>query len=84
MEVLIKKCKKNYQKWRFHVRNCEMNQDSFRMKQQEREEGREVFVGESELPRANEGTTVFSLTRLQIIYTDGYKYYTLVETNKIH
>ena len=61
-----------------------MNQDSFRMKQQEREEGREVFVGESELPRANEGTTVFSLTRLQIIYTDGYKYYTLAGTNNIH
>ena len=43
-----------------------------------------MFVGESELPRANEGTTVFSLTRLQIIYTDGYKYYTLVGTNNIH
>ena len=41
-------------------------------------------MGESELPRANEGTTVFSLTRLQIIYTDGYKYYTLVGTNNIH
>ena len=61
-----------------------MIQDSSRMKQREREEGREVFVGESELPRANEGTTVFSLTRLQIIYTDGYKYYTLVGTNNIH
>ena len=39
-----------------------------------------MFVGESELPRANEGTTVFSLTRLQIIYTSGrgYSWYTLL------
>ena len=33
---LKKKCKKNYQKGRFHVRNCEMIQDSFRVKQRER------------------------------------------------